>query len=196
MAPEHVAPAAAEDCLAATRWVAAHAGTLGANPARLAVGGDSAGGNLAAVAALAARDEGRPLRAQILIYPSVDLRKDAPPYPSREQNAQVPPLTTAVMEYFRVRYLAGDASTADWRLSPIAAADWTGVAPALVITAECDVLRDEGRAYADALEAAGVPVRRLEVPGMVHGFINMGGALKAAGRTIEVIADELKTRFA
>jgi acetyl esterase len=195
LAPEHPAPAAAEDAIAALRWTLAHATTLGADPARLAVGGDSAGGNLAAVAALTARDEGVKLRAQILIYPAVDLRAGMSLYPSQTTNAGVPPLTRPVMDWFMDKYLpagAGETLAADWRLSPILAPDKAGLAPALIIVAENDALHDEGLAYADALEAAGVPVERLDVPGMIHGFIGMTGEIGAAGAAIDWIAEKLE----
>ncbi len=196
LAPEHPAPAAAEDSLDAFRWIAAHAADLGADPDRLAVGGDSAGGNLSAVVALAARDDGVKLRAQILIYPSIDLREDAPAYPSRTINADVPPLNTALLHYFRSHYIRDKAVADDWRLSPILAGSKAEVAPALVITAERDMLRDEGIVYADALRGAGVPVEHIDVPGMIHGFITVGGALGAANRTIAAIGAELRQRFA
>ena len=196
LAPEHPAPAAPLDALAAFRWIGDNAATLGADPKRLAVGGDSAGGNLAAVVALAARDSDLPLRAQILIYPAVDLRENAGAYPSKSQNAAVPPLTQAALDFFGERYVQDPSLASDWRLSPLAAKDRTGLAPALVITAEHDVLRDEGLAYADALEAAGVPVSRIAVPGMIHGFITMSGALSAADRVLDEIGTELRSRLA
>ena len=195
LSPEHPAPAAAEDCIAALRWVASHAGEWGGDPARLAVGGDSAGGSLSAVAAIAARDAGLPLRAQILIYPSTDNRRSAPPYRSRIANREVPPLLPDVLDWFMSQYLPDPALGEDWRQSPIAAADKGGLAPALVIVAERDPLHSEGLAYADALAAAGVAVSRLDIPGMIHGFITMRGVLSAADRGIAAIADELRLRF-
>ena len=195
LSPEHPAPAAAEDCIAALRWVASHAGEWGGDPARLAVGGDSAGGSLSAVAAIAARDAGLPLRAQILIYPSTDNRRSAPPYRSRIANREVPPLLPDVLDWFMSQYLPDPALGDDWRQSPIAAADKGGLAPALVIVAERDPFHSEGLAYADALAAAGVAVSRLDIPGMIHGFITMRGVLSAADRGIAAIADELRLRF-
>ena len=195
LSPEHPAPAAADDCIAALRWVASHAGEWGGDPARLAVGGDSAGGSLSAVAAIAARDAGLPLRAQILIYPSTDNRRSAPPYRSRIANREVPPLLPDVLDWFMSQYLPDPALGDDWRQSPIAAADKGGLAPALVIVAERDPLHSEGLAYADALAAAGVAVSRLDIPGMIHGFITMRGVLSAADRGIAAIADELRLRF-
>ena len=150
--------------------------------------GDSAGGNLAAVAALSARDVGLPLRAQILVYPAVDLRRDSDRYASVVENAEVPPLTRATMDWFVGRYVADAAVAGDWRVSPILAPDKSGLAPALVIVAEHDVLRDEGLAYADALVEAGVAVERIAVPGLIHGFFTMGGVLDAAGAALDAVA--------
>ena len=196
LSPEHPAPAAAEDCIAALRWVASHAGEWGGDPARLAVGGDSAGGSLSAVAAIAARDAGLPLRAQILIYPSTDNRRSAPAYRSRIENRDVPPLLPDVLDWFMSHHLPEPALGDDWRQSPIVAADKGNLAPALVIVAERDPFHSEGLAYADALAAAGVAVSRLDVPGMIHGFITLRGVLSAADRTIAAIAAELRLRFA
>ena len=163
LAPEHPFPAAPEDCFAATRWAAEHVDRLGGDAGRIAVAGDSAGGNLAAVVALMARDAGGPaLAAQLLIYPGTDF---AGGYPSETENAEGFFLTRADMEWFREQYLAG-ADPSDPRLSPIAAPDLSGLPPAVVATAEFDPLRDQGDAYARALEEAGVPViaRRLRRP--------------------------------
>ena len=196
LAPEHPAPAAAEDVTAALHWIAGHAAELGADPDRLAVGGDSAGGSLSAVAAIAAREMAVPLRCQILIYPSVDNRADRPDYPSRAANRDVPPLTPDVLAWFTGHYLPEARMREDWRQSPIAFPDLAGLPPALVIVAERDPLHSEGLAYADALEAAGVAVERLDVPGMIHGFITMHGAIGAADRATDAIAATLKRRLA
>ena len=196
LAPEHPAPAAAEDVTAALHWIAGHAAELGVDAGRLAVGGDSAGGSLSAVAAIAAREMAVPLRSQILIYPSVDNRADKSPYPSRATNRDVPPLTPDVLAWFSRHYLPDPRLREDWRQSPIVFPDHGGLPPALVIVAERDQLRSEGLAYADVLEAAGVPVERLDVPGMIHGFITMSGVIGATDRTIAAIGAELKKRFA
>ncbi len=196
LAPEHPAPAAAEDATAALHWIAGHAHEIGADPARLAVGGDSAGGSLSAVAAIAASEMAVKLCCQILIYPSVDNRSAPPDYPSRAVNRGVPPLTPEVLAWFTGHYLPEPRLREDWRQSPIAAPDLSGLPPALVIVAERDPLHSEGLAYADALEAAGVEVRRHDVPGMIHGFITMGGVMAAAGPAFAAIAAELRARFA
>lgn len=192
LAPEHPAPAGAEDAIAALSWIHGRARTLGLDPDRLAVGGDSAGGSLSAVVAQAARDARIPLRGQILIYPGTDNRPEAWSYASRVANAQVPPLTRPVMEYFLGHFLPGEAAAQDWRISPLLARTLEGVAPALVITGSCDVLRDEGILYADRLEAADVGVIRRNFPGMIHGFIEMAGVLSATHRALDTIAFTLR----
>ncbi len=175
LAPEHRFPAAAEDAIAAADWAAANAAQLGIDPARLAVGGDSAGGNLAAVAALAARDAGRPLAAQLLIYPVTDLsRLDGESYRSCAEGYG---LTAGAMTWFRDHYLADAGAAQDWRVSPLRASDLGRLPPALVVTAEFDVLRSEGEAYARRLADAGVPTRLARYDGMIHGFASMAGVL-------------------
>ncbi|MEL6060330.1 MULTISPECIES: alpha/beta hydrolase [unclassified Methylobacterium] len=192
LAPEHPAPAAADDAIAALSWIRGHARDLGLDPDRLAVGGDSAGGSLSAVVAQAARDAQIPLRCQILLYPSTDVRPESWSYPSRTANAQVPPLTRPVMDYFMRHFLPNEALAQDWRVSPLAARTLEGVAPAFVITADCDMLHDEGRLYADRLEAANVAVSRMNFPGMIHGFIEMAGALSATHEALDAIASTLR----
>jgi acetyl esterase len=175
LAPEHCFPAAAEDAIAAADWAAANAAQLGIDPARLAVGGDSAGGNLAAVVALAARDAGRPLAAQLLIYPVTDLsRLEGESYRTCGEGYG---LTAAAMAWFRAHYLSNAAATGDWRVSPLLAEDLHRLPPALVVTAEFDVLRSEGEAYARRLAEAGVPTRLARYDGMIHGFASMAGVL-------------------
>jgi acetyl esterase len=186
LAPEHPFPAAVDDALAATRWAAAHLGDLGGNDV-LGVAGDSAGGNLSAVVAQVLRDEGVALGGQLLIYPGTDLLADLP---SRTENAQGYFLDMPTMAWFAKHYLSGhdDSGRAhdptDPRLSPLRG-DVTGVAPAVVVVAQFDPLRDEGTAYAEALAAAGVPVLVEEFAGLIHGFVDMGRHSPAAQAAVE-----------
>lgn len=171
LAPEHKAPAAGEDSFAAYRWALENAAELGADPDRVAIGGDSAGGNLAAVVTQAARDEGVALPAlQLLIYPMVDPVAETV---SRSLFADGFFLTKADIEWFDRHYVDGaDVPQDDPRVAPLRAADLSGLSPALLVTAGFDPLRDEGRAYAEALAAAGVPVDHREYGSLVHAFIN------------------------
>jgi acetyl esterase/lipase len=175
LAPEHPFPAAVDDAWAALRWADAHAPELGAAPGHLAVGGDSAGGNLAAVTALLARDHGLGLRLQLLVYPPTDFSCRRP---SVKRNGEGYFLTEAHMDWFE-SYYAPDRT--DWRASPLLAPDHRGAAAAVVLTCEYDPLRDEGNAYAAALEAAGVPVVNRCYDGLVHGALNMASTVPAAG---------------
>jgi acetyl esterase len=178
LAPEHRWPAAPEDAYAATRWVADHAAELGIDDARLALAGDSAGGNLTAVVALMARDRGGPPVAfQLLVYPVIDLGSARAQYPSQRENAEGYFLTVPQMEWYREQYLADDADGEEPYASPIKAASLAGLPPACIVTAEMDPLRDEGEAYGRALQAAGVPVTIHRAPGMFHGFFNMDAVL-------------------
>jgi acetyl esterase len=171
LAPEHPFPAAADDALAAVRWMAEHAGELGADGSRIAVAGDSAGGNLAAVAAQRLRDTGPPIALQLLLYPTVDLTLS---HPSMVENADGYYLTADTMRWFRHHYL-GDHDPTDPLASPLRAdaAALRGLPPALVLTAEYDPLRDEGEAYAEALRAAGNEVTVTRYDGMIHGFVEL-----------------------
>ncbi|MTV25292.1 alpha/beta hydrolase [Nitriliruptoraceae bacterium ZYF776] len=180
LAPEHPAPAGIDDAVAATRWLAEHAGELDAG-GPVAVGGDSAGGNLATLVALAARDgDGPPLAAQVLVYPAVDLTMS---FPSTLELADAPILRRVDMEAFRSHYLDGSAlAPDDARVSPWFAEDLAGLPAALVQIAEQDPLRDEGRAYADRLRDAGVEVRATEYVGAPHGFASLPGACPQAAR--------------
>jgi acetyl esterase len=189
LAPAHPFPAAAEDSYAATCWVAEHAAELGVDPARLAVMGDSAGGNLAAVVSLLARDRGGPqIRLQALIYPVVDLVGS---YPSEDENADAPVLTKRDMDRFHGTYLAG-ADGKDLRASPLLASDHSGLPPALIETAQFDPLRDQGYAYAAALEAAGVRVRHVNRERSVHGFTSIPGIDPTAHEALRDVVDELR----
>jgi acetyl esterase len=190
LAPEHRFPTAAEDCFAATRWVAAHAAGFGGDPGRVAVGGDSAGGNLSAVVAQLARDRGGPALAfQLLIYPATDAGCDTP---SHRENAHGYLLDAEGLRWFYGHYLAGPADRDDPRCSPLRARDFRGLPPALVVTAEYDPLRDEGEAYADRLRAAGVPVTLTRYPGMIHGFFAMGSVLAAGKQAVDEAARALR----
>jgi acetyl esterase len=171
LAPEHPFPAPLDDCFAATRWIAEHATELGGDPRRIAIGGDSAGGNLATAVALRCRDEDGPaLAAQLLIYPVTDL--STPDRPSRVENAEGYLLTDEDMTWFESSYVP-DGQATDPLASPLLA-DLEGLPPAVVVTAEYDPLRDEGDAYAEALRAAGVPVTHERFDGLIHGFFGMG----------------------
>ena len=174
LAPEAPFPAAVEDCLAATRFVFEKSGSLKIDVSRIAVGGDSAGGNLAAVVALHRQ---RPLAFQLLIYPATDQRCDTE---SHRRNGAGYLLTREGIEFFRRCYLPEKKHWADWRASPLLAASHAGLPPALVITAGYDPLRDEGREYAERLAQAGVEVAYREYSDMVHGFLLFGGVLDTA----------------
>jgi acetyl esterase len=190
LAPEHPFPAASDDAWSATTWIAAHADELGIDAARMAVGGDSAGGGLAAVVALMARDS-RNLRLafQMLVYPVVDLRAESASYSKYAEGFL---LTRAAMKWYITQYAPTPQAVNDWHASPLLAPWVHGVAPALIITAELDPLIDEGEAYARRLRGARVPVDYQVVPGMVHGFLTMGGKVDAANHSIDVIASALR----
>jgi acetyl esterase len=189
MGPEHRFPAAVDDCVAATRWVREQAAALQLDAARLAVGGDSAGGNLAAVVCLALREAGQPLPAfQLLIYPATDMRMVAP---SHQTNGQGYLLTRDTMAYFRAHYIPDPARWSDWRASPLLAPDLRGLPPALVLTAGYDPLRDEGREYADALSKAGTPAQYVCFERQIHGFITMGRVIDEATTALDLCAAAL-----
>ena len=186
LAPEHPFPAPLDDAVAAFRWGAAHATELGADPARVAVGGDSAGGTLAAVVSLLTRGEAVRPMAQLLIYPATDRNT---PRPSHQLFDRRFFLTFEDRNAFYGHYLGeSGASTDDPRISPLRAADLSGVPPALVVIAGFDILRDEGEAYAAALEAAGVPVAIHREAGLGHGWVNMTGVCPAARDGLVAVA--------
>lgn len=194
LAPEHRFPAAVDDALAATRFAREHAAALDIDPARIAVGGDSAGGNLAAVVCLALRDAGEPLPAfQLLIYPATDMRAAAP---SHRGNGQGYVLTADTVAWFRGHYVADPAEWGDWRASPLLAADLAHLPPALVLTAGFDPLRDEGRQYADALSGAGVPTQFVCFERQIHGFITMGRVIDEANTALDLCAAALRRALA
>jgi acetyl esterase len=177
-APEHKFPAAVDDAITATAWVAGRATELGIDASRLLVGGDSAGGNLAAVVAISARDGNGPVIAgQVLIYPATDFAMTHPSHIDPETSIL---LTHSVIRWFADHYLNGAADTSDWRASPARAATLIGLPPAYVLTAGADPLRDEGEEYARRLKEAGVAVTYRTFPGQFHGFFTMGKLLQQA----------------
>lgn len=189
LAPEHKFPAAVEDCLAATRWVAAQGAALGIDAANIAVGGDSAGGNLAAVVALCLRDGEPRISKQLLIYPALDQRCERP---SHHRFAKGYILDRDGILWCRGNYLRNDTDIGDWRASPLLAPDHRGLPPAYILTAGFDPLLDEGAAYADKLTRAGVSVIYECFEGMVHGFITMGGVLAAGNHALYRIGQALR----
>jgi acetyl esterase len=189
LAPEEPFPAGVEDCWAAVTWIVEHAEELGISAERIAVMGDSAGGNLAAVVALLARDAGTPeLRAQVLIYPGVEIYDE---WPSEVNNVRDPVLTSANMRAFGRLYLGALYGTKDFRASPIRAASHAGLAKAFIVTAEFDPLQDNGAHYRDALVAAGVPVRYAEYEGAIHGFMSLPGVVPVAKKALDDVVEFL-----
>jgi acetyl esterase len=188
LAPESPFPAAVDDCIAATEFVSKHS-----KSGRIAVGGDSAGGNLAAVVALHARDAGGPqLCFQLLIYPATDQNMETE---SLERNGRDYLLTRPLMERFRANYLPHAADYADWRASPALAKSHAGLPPAYVLTAGFDPLLDEGREYAERLARAGVEVAYRDYPDMIHGFILMSGVVDTATHAVADCCVELAKAF-
>lgn len=190
LAPEHRFPAAIEDAQAAFRWVRRHAPRYGVDPGRIAVGGDSAGGNLAAVTSqqLRARSEPTP-SAQLLLYPSTDFRMQTR---SMQVFAKGYVLERTNVDWYRDHYLGGQSATLDPRASPLLASDFSNLPATVVVTAGFDVLRDEGEAYADALRQAGVSVEYRCARDQIHGFANMAGAVPSARRALKEAAKTLQ----
>ncbi len=194
MAPEHRFPAAVDDCIAATRWVRDHAAELGVDASRLAVGGDSAGGNLAAVVAITLRDAGDlAIRFQLLIYPATDQRRG---WPSHTSNGQGYLLTTETMDYFHDHYLPDKALDLDWRASPLLHPDLSKLPPALVLTAGYDPLRDEALQYSHKLTQAGNRATHINFERQIHGFITMGRVIDEANTAVQICAAELRRALA
>jgi len=191
LAPEHKFPIAVTDCYAATNWAASTADRLGIDPKRLCVGGDSAGGNLATVISLKSRNEKGPsIALQVMVYPVTDLSSfDTGSY---SEFADGYSLTRSDMEWFRDLYLGHVDDRENPNASPLLATDLSGLPPALVITAECDLLRDEGEAYAKRLDQAGVPVTCKRYAGMIHPFFSLSGAIPQAFDAIQQVADAVK----
>jgi acetyl esterase len=195
MGPEHKFPAAVDDSFAALQWVHANAEALGVDPDRIGVHGDSAGGNLAAVVALLARDVGRPqLRLQSLVYPVTDYRMVSNSYDTYAKGYGV--LTRDAMAWFQNHYLRSPDDASNWRASPIRAPSLAGVAPAIIITAECDVLHDDGESYAESLRRARVPVEYKEFPGMIHAFFGMAPGVDDAMNAQRMVWAAFKRAFA
>jgi acetyl esterase len=189
LAPEHRFPAAVDDALAATRWISANAAALKVDASRLAVGGDSAGGNLAAVVALAARDAGDlPIRFQLLVYPATDQRRGAP---SHTSNGRGYLLTTDTIDYFHDHYLPDPAQDLDWRASPLLHTNHADLPPAFILTAGYDPLRDEGLQYAQKLSQAGSRATLVNFEREIHGFILMGRVLDEANVAVHLCASQL-----
>jgi acetyl esterase len=190
LAPEFAFPVPVDDCLAATRWVQQHATDLNVDPTRIAVGGDSAGGKLAAVIAIAARNaKDLPISFQLLIYPATDQRFNTKSY---QVNGQGYLLTSDSMTYFRGHYITDTKHYLDWRASPLLADDLSALPPALVLVAGYDPLRDEGVAYAQRLSEAGNKATLVSFERQIHGFITMGRVINEANEAVEVCAAALK----
>jgi len=194
MGPEQRFPAAVDDCIAATRWVSEHAADIGVDASRLALGGDSAGGNLAAVVAIALRDAGDlPVRYQLLIYPATDQRRG---WPSHTRNAQGYLLTADTMAYFHDHYIADEAQDLDWRASPLLHPDLSRLPPALVLTAGYDPLRDEALQYSHQLTQAGNRCTHILFERQIHGFMTMGRVIDEANTAVQICAAELRRALA
>jgi acetyl esterase len=193
LAPEHRFPTAVDDAYAALTWAVEHAEELQGSPDRIAVAGDSAGGNLAAVVCQLAKERRGPKIAfQALMYPTVDFDLTAS-YPSRARFGGGDYfLSIRDMAWFQSQYLAGDAPVTDPRASPLKQADLSGLPPALVVTAGCDLLCDEGKAYADRLAAAGVPVEHRCFEQTIHAFISFAGAIPTGLEALSFIASRLR----
>jgi acetyl esterase len=200
--PEVRFPGAFEDAFAAVKDIVERIAEFGGDIKRVGVAGDSAGGNLAAVTAIACRDAGIELAAQLLVYPVTDVFgnfadvKENARFPSRAENAEGYFLSRAVMEWFCGHYLANAADGTDWRVSPLRANNLAGLAPAVVTTAWFDPLRDEGKAYAEALIAAGVATKYYDGPGLIHGYFGLGEASEAAKREAQRARADFKAMLA
>jgi acetyl esterase len=193
LGPEHRYPAAVEDAAAALRFVAAQAAPLGLDPQRIAVGGDSAGGNLAAVLGLLGRDGAVPLAClQLLLYPATDMAATMPSY---QRITEGFPLVTRTVHWFRSLYIATEAEWIEWRASPLRAASVAGTPPAFVLTVGHDPLCDEGIAYARRLDEEGVAVAHLHLADQMHGFLTMGRIIRAQSMAVAQAAAALRHAF-
>lgn len=193
LAPEYKFPVPTEDCYAATQWVASNTASFNGDETRIAVGGDSAGGNLAAAVSQMARDRGGPtLVYQLLVYPITDYMPDVPSY---RENGEGYYLTRADMAWFWNHYLGNEAEGKNPYASPLQATSLNGLPSAMIITAEYDPLRDEGELYANRLKEAGIPTTLIRYPGMIHGFVRMRGAIDQAKKALDDIAKQLRLAF-
>lgn len=193
LAPEYKFPVGPEDCYAATKWVAENITDYNGDPTRIVVGGDSAGGNLAAVVPLMAKDRGGPnIALQVLLYPVTDFSFDTQSYIDNGKNYY---LETPAMHWFADQYLNNESEKSNPYASPLLAEDLTNLPPALVITAEYDVLRDEGEAYAARLKEAGVPVEQTRYEGQIHGFFWMPVIMDDAKKALAQISEAIKNTF-
>ncbi|MBM3226278.1 MAG: alpha/beta hydrolase, partial [Candidatus Tectomicrobia bacterium] len=194
LAPETKFPGPADDCYTATQWAVQQATALNGDPERIAVGGDSAGGNLAAAVALMARDRRGPALAfQLLVYPVTHCHYTTPSYHSYATGHG---LTRDSMRWYWEQYLRDAADAQNPYAAPLVATDLSGLPPALVITAECDPLCDEGKAYAGRLQEAGVPTTYSCYDGMMHGFFGMSAALEKGKRAVAEASTALRNAFA
>ncbi len=193
LAPDHKFPAAVDDAYAAVCWVAVNAAALGADPRRLAVAGDSAGGNLTAVSCQTALDRGGPdIALQAMIYPNLDIFADLPSHALFDEELV---LTRPIVDWFMGHYLNDEADRTDLRFAPLRRESLAGLPPAVIVTAEYDPLRDEGAAYGERLEKAGVPVDYVCMPGQIHNFLIWGGAIDAAAVALDRIVAGLEDAF-
>lgn len=193
LAPEHPFPAAVEDAAASLRWLGREAASLRIDAARIAVGGDSAGGNLAAVLALMGRDGAVPASVfQLLLYPALDMTMSCGSYAATTEGMTITPAT---MRYFIDHYMPEPADRTDWRASPLHATALAGAPPAFVLTCGHDPLRDEGRLYASRLERAGVPVTALHLSDQTHGILTLSKVIGAFPRTLAYVASALVERW-
>lgn len=194
LAPEYPFPAAVEDCLAATRWVRTNAQSLGIDPMRMGVGGDSAGGTLATVVAIASRElDGPPLAWQMLVYPTTDQRRVTA---SHRTNASGFLLTAESLRWYHDHYLGGTLHDGDWRASPLSCPDLRGLPPALVLVAGFDPLRDEGIRYAQALDEAGNRATLVSFERQIHGFVTMGRVIDEANEAVALLAGAMRRALA